>query len=600
VLLYKKPKLLLKKITLLFCISILRIVSANNDTLIIKQNIDKALNTQNKTEALKLIEDVKILAQNQSNLKWSAELLIVRGIIYYSNNEYYKALTAYKEALMYCEQYKLDKKKAIVLLNISVVYRTFGEHQKSYAYALEALNIHKKLGNDLGMAKALKEMADGIYSEYNRTEKNFKIALSHYSEAIEIFKRKKEYEDWVAALNNCAVLYMQAEKVEEGRRMLNMAEELYEAHKEKIETDIANDVKVNMLCNKGWIYLVGLKKYDSAIIYINEAILYCKTNGNFTHTLSRNYLNLTIAYKRLKQYDLARKNCVESINYAIKAHDIYTQAECYLNLCKFDSINGDYQSTYANFKTYTLLRDSIGKNEKLMQLEKINIQFETEKVEQENKDLIDKNTARTRIIIVLGLLVLAVIALFYFYFKSRKVESALLEEKAVNLENEKKMILLDKFLEEEKNKILAEENESQNREITSKNISLEQNKNVLESAYEDLRHLNKNLTDEDQELVAKLKSSIKSNLSFTDEWQSTALHFEKVHPNFFKHLHSLNKSLTQNDLRHCAYMKLNLSTKEIAWILNIDSNSVRTNRYRIKKKLGLEESTDLILYIASV
>jgi tetratricopeptide (TPR) repeat protein len=574
-------------------------VSAN-DTLTIKQNINKALNTQNKTEALNLIVDAESLARKLSDKKWQGELLIVRGIVYYFSNEYSKSLSNYNEAFQFCDQNKLEQKKAIVLLNISVLYLEMSEFEKSYQYALKALNVHEKLGNELGTAKALSGMADALYSEYHRDEKNFNSALNYYTEAIAIFKKNKEYDYWVATLNNCAVLYLLAEKYDESIKVLRIAEEIYEQHKDKVEIDNANDVKANILCNKGLYYLVGLKKYDSAIYYINTAIQYCIKKNYPAKRLARDYLNLSIAYKRLKQYDSARIYCMRTIDYAIQAQDIYTQAECYLNLCRFDSIDGDYKGSYANLKMYTFLKDSIGNNDKVMQLERINIQYETEKIEQENKDLLEKNSARTRIIIVLGLLVLAIIVGFYFYFKVRKVESALLEEKATNLENEKKIILLDKFLEEEKNKILAEENESQNREITSKNISLEQNKNVLESAYEDLRHLNKNLTNEDRELVVKLKSSIKSNLSFTDEWQSTALHFEKVHPNFFKHLNSLNKNLTQNDLRHCAYMKLNLSTKEIAWILNIDANSVRTNRYRIKKKLGLEESTDLILYIASI
>ena len=591
----------LKKTILSFLLVFNFLCSANvNDTIIIKQKIDKAINSNNKIESLKLFDEAQKLAQKTSDLSWQAESIIAKGFFFYNNNEFSKALNIYKVALVFCDKNSLAKKEARVLIYISVLYSRISDHQKSYHYAYKSLKIYKHLKNEKGVANALKNMADELYVDYNKNQKNFVIALGYYKKAIEIYKKRQDYSLWISTLNNCATLYQDANKPIEGLKILQQANEIYEKNKSKIVKSPSADVKADILCNIGYVYLSGFKNYPKAVICINEAIAYCDNNFDYSYILSRNYLNLTEAYIHVKKYDLAKKSSAKATQYALESQDIYTQAESYLNLCKLDSINSDFKSSLSNFKSYTILKDSINSNQKMMLLEKANIQFETEKIAKENQDLSEKNAVRTKIIIILGLLIASILALFYFYFKSKKIQNILLNEKANNLENEKKAIQFDKILEEQKNKVLSEENQIQNRELTAKDISLQQNKNTLESTYEDLRNFNKNLTNEDAKLISKLKSNIKSNLTFTDDWQSTALHFEKVHPDFFKHLNTLNPNLTQNDLRQCAYIKLNLSTKEIAWILNIDSSSVRINRYRIKKKLKLDENTDLINYISSI
>ena len=62
----------------------------------------------------------------------------------------------------------------------------------------------------------------------------------------------------------------------------------------------------------------------------------------------------------------------------------------------------------------------------------------------------------------------------------------------------------------------------------------------------------------------------------------------------------LHPKLTPNDLRLCAYLRLNLSSKEIASLLNISSKSVEIKRYRLRKRMNLEHETNIIGYILSV
>jgi DNA-binding CsgD family transcriptional regulator len=72
------------------------------------------------------------------------------------------------------------------------------------------------------------------------------------------------------------------------------------------------------------------------------------------------------------------------------------------------------------------------------------------------------------------------------------------------------------------------------------------------------------------------------------------MHFESIHKSFFTHLRQNNAALSQTDLQLCAYIKLNMTTKEIARLMNIAPESVNTHRYRLRKKLTLpaEETLD--------
>ncbi|MCF8359981.1 MAG: LuxR C-terminal-related transcriptional regulator [Prolixibacteraceae bacterium] len=84
------------------------------------------------------------------------------------------------------------------------------------------------------------------------------------------------------------------------------------------------------------------------------------------------------------------------------------------------------------------------------------------------------------------------------------------------------------------------------------------------------------------------------NASFArDENEQQFLHFRKVHPRFFEILQAKYPFLSPNELKLCAYIKLNLSQKEIADILNVQPESVRKSKQRLRRKMGLSSDKDL-------
>ncbi|MDU1890671.1 MAG: triple tyrosine motif-containing protein [Dysgonomonas sp.] len=94
-------------------------------------------------------------------------------------------------------------------------------------------------------------------------------------------------------------------------------------------------------------------------------------------------------------------------------------------------------------------------------------------------------------------------------------------------------------------------------------------------------------------LYQKINSLLNNNMNSEDDWKMFLIKFEEKHTGFFKKMKSLYPQLTNNDLRLCACLKLNLETKEIAALMNLSVRAVENSRYRLRKKLNIQPSQNL-------
>ncbi len=98
-------------------------------------------------------------------------------------------------------------------------------------------------------------------------------------------------------------------------------------------------------------------------------------------------------------------------------------------------------------------------------------------------------------------------------------------------------------------------------------------------------------------LFERIHSLIRKNMTTNQDWQIFEELFDQAHQDFFKRLKLSYPGLTQSDLKLCAYLKLNLSSKEIAPLLNISFRGVETRRYRLRKRLDLSLDSNLVEFI---
>jgi len=97
--------------------------------------------------------------------------------------------------------------------------------------------------------------------------------------------------------------------------------------------------------------------------------------------------------------------------------------------------------------------------------------------------------------------------------------------------------------------------------------------------------------------LRKLSKSIESEISIENNWEQFENHFNQIHQDFLVRLRKEFPALTHGDIKLCAYLRLNLSSKEIAPLLNLSLRGVEASRYRIRKKMNLSQDINLTEFI---
>ncbi len=169
--------------------------------------------------------------------------------------------------------------------------------------------------------------------------------------------------------------------------------------------------------------------------------------------------------------------------------------------------------------------------------------------------------------------------------------------KKLNEENEKALRL--KNLEAEQ-KIIMLQNEQLEKDMTSKNKELAVSTMSLIKKNEFLGTLKDQLKESESSKVKSVIKTIDKDISEEYNWKLFKDAFNNADKDFFKKIKSKHPDLTSNDLKLCAYLRLNLSSKEIAPLLNISVKSVEIKRYRLRKKMFLPRNVNLVEYILSI
>jgi len=189
----------------------------------------------------------------------------------------------------------------------------------------------------------------------------------------------------------------------------------------------------------------------------------------------------------------------------------------------------------------------------------------------------------------LALMIIIVIVHFIYKRNFNKQKRLLLLRKQrelafSQLESEKVIMKL-------KNEKLQDEIEGKTRELSTSTMSIIKKNEILNTIKEEL------LVIKDDPKVKPVIKIINKNLTNTGDWKMFQEAFNNADSDFLKKVKNIHPNLTPNDLRLCAYLRLNLSSKEIAPLLNISPRSVEIKRYRLRKKMDLQHEKSLVEYI---
>ncbi len=173
-------------------------------------------------------------------------------------------------------------------------------------------------------------------------------------------------------------------------------------------------------------------------------------------------------------------------------------------------------------------------------------------------------------------------------------------------EEQKKLSYIHELeINKTENELVAVKNEKLEADINYKNSELASSAMHLVKKGELLTNIKSELTQlmkrlDNEKVVSEIKKIIKT-LSDDDnidkEWENFAKHFDQVHSDFVVKLKEKHPAISGNEIKLCAYLRMNLSTKEIAQLMNISVRGVEISRYRLRKKLGITTDVSLFDYL---
>jgi len=243
-------------------------------------------------------------------------------------------------------------------------------------------------------------------------------------------------------------------------------------------------------------------------------------------------------------------------------------------------------SHYKNFKSYS---DSLLNEDNIRKTTELEMQYKFDKIIAENElkqvqlEAQRKKTEIIQMAITAGSVLAVIIVLLLYFLLRNKVRSVELKRKNLQLEKAN----------------LSKELEHKNKELTTNVMYLLQKNEFIQTISEKLKKSRFGFKPEGRKIAEEIIRDLEINLS-TDTWKEFEMRFQEVHSEFYNNLIAKYPDLSPNELRLCAFLRLNMSTKEIAALTYLSANSINMARHRLRKKLNIDQDENLILFLSSL
>lgn len=551
--------------------------------------------------------------ENDDNTAHKAYYYNTYGNYYWYSSQPLDAIGMYKKTLLLNLPEKSQGKKAQAANNIGSLYNSLGAQDSARKYLQTALEIDIILENEKGIMKTNFDL--GVF--FSRNDK-YELALKHLTQSHDYYKKTNMEHYLLYVENALGNVYYKLDSVDIAnhyyRNAARLAKKLGNKELEalsysnitaiysrtiqgfdstkyysRLGLNLARELEDSLLMltlhsNIGSSFNT-MKQNDSAYIYFKKAETFITPNSSpLLVVLLHLYLGDAYHTKQnlreseeyyLKGYELARK--IESLS---------NQKDALLGLVSIDSIHKNYEAAFLRLREAMHLQHTILNKETSTQIARFQIMYETEK----KQNTIDKLEARNKFngwlifaIILFTLMAVTILLLTALNLKKRhKLSESLLELKKIEAERLK--VHLDANRQELKGKVL----------------SLVKADELIEKLKKDIQFLvDKNPNSNKEELTTGLKK-IYSEESSKMLWDEFEARFNELNNGFISRLINRFPNLSPAEIRMCAMLHLQLSSKEIAELINRSSRTIDYTRNNIRKKMGLSPNDNLTAHILSI
>lgn len=493
-----------------------------------------------------------------------AERIGDAGYCYFSLERYQEAIDLYTKSLEISLNNGYEVQAANMYGNIAAIYVHWGDFGKAIEYNKLALEIDRRLNDPVMISTDLNNIGK-IYEQWNMPDE----AIAYYRESLVIARDIGNPNMIAVRMNNIGSVFYSQKHYEEALDYFRQALEIERAMGSKAKTG-------RRLSYIGSAYL-EMKDYPSALEYLNQA-LPLLLEVNLPGDLAR-------VYNTFGSYYLATGDYSMATNWFFKSHDLAKQQNLkplqILSLKGLSSslaMEGKYMNAWETLQEMIRIKDSVFTQESNTRLAEFQARFENEKISLENKVLKKDARIRRNWYIFSGFIALTAVVILLSIILILRLRSR-------NLQQENEMA-------RQKARHLQTELELKNKELTFKAMSIIQKNETVTDLLCGLETALKK--GESPESLEKILKSIRTSDRDTS-WKEFEVRFTQVHKEFYDKLNRKFPDLTPNERKLCAFLRLNMTTKDIASITHQSAHSINVARTRLRKKLNLSNSEENLI-----
>lgn len=454
-----------------------------------------------------------------------------------------------------------------------------GDYSKALEYFFQSLKIAESQNDLIAMSSRYNNIGL-IYS----SQEDYVNALEYLRRSLTIHEKIQDLQGIALVHGNIGETYLSSGQLSKALDHSSQALELYEQ---------INDLNgiANMHTALANVYQKQRELQKSIDHFLYAQSIYDKIGGQYFITYT--YLGLGVSYVMMENYKEAKKQLELALKASIRLNHIVNMRESYKYLSIAEEKLGNFQEALAAQRKYQQAADSVLNTEQTKNLTRLeaNYEFEKEKdsiaFEQKKAELAyEKEISQQRWIktsaLVIALFLALIASILYWSYRLKKKKNEELEVKNIKIND----------LRKTEKKMAEEALALKDRELTTITMLSHERNSLLQQLEDQIGGLSDKVDEEVIPDIKEIKKTIKANLS-DESWSAFVYQFEKVHPKLFDELQSKFPSLTKNDLRLCAYIRVGMDRKEMAAVSNVTPEAIKKSLYRLKKKMNLDAETDI-------
>lgn len=507
-----------------------------------------------------------------------AGMIINLSTAYRHKGEYDKAIDILSDAVKEYNKKEDNTARAMMYGELASNYNYKLEYKTSVPYLLKAIDLLEAEGQT-DKLPAIKQKLANTYLKMQ----NYDFAIDLYKECLKDFKAAGAEKNYYLTLVNVGEAQIQIKKLSQAKASLTEAAQGLEKFGDAGLIGITYSKIGNLENRQGnpAAALVAYQKSFDLLVSIKSPKL-VRIGAEYIDLLN-SMGNHKKALEIIKAVEANKVN--DGDNLEDKMMYQKSKANTY-------SLSGKSELAVEAYQNTVVLKDSVNAKEKENAVQEIQAKFQTELQRERNLALQAKNNALTkkveaeRKMSLLNIIISVVLlVLILFILRSVWLRSRLHKERVKTVEAEKSLIEQQSLYEKELNTAQREKIEEKQRELTSFTLRMA---NYQDNLTEVINKIDNGEFVKTSDVKKELHSLVKTK----DYWKQFETRFNKIHPDFNASLTEKYPNLTKNDMEFCSLLKLNLSNKEIASLLQISHESVITKKYRIKKKMNIQDDSE--------